>query len=87
MILARLPRGCTRTCRCPAVRSIRLLNSAMAGKEEHDHHYDLRFAFQGDDLYAETVLIRKRDPYYSTIVIVKLKYKDEQRNRSCQVQT
>jgi hypothetical protein len=64
-------------------------------RDRYPFRYELRFPFHhGEDgrevieLYAETVLdIHHRDPFYSTITVVKLKYKDEKLNRTCGVQT
>lgn len=54
----------------------------------YEFRYDLRFPFNGGpDVYVESRLVTKRDPYYNTIIIVKVKYRDEKLNRECKVQT
>jgi hypothetical protein len=56
-------------------------------KDLHPFHYDLRFFYEGHALYAETLLEIAKDPFYSTIRVVKLKYQDEKLNRKCTVRT
>jgi hypothetical protein len=57
-------------------------------KKRYPFRYDLRFTLgKHPPLYAETTLDIAKDPFYSTIRVVKLKYEDEKLNRDCAVRT